>query len=127
MRRGTSILLLAFFLLGSLPAVLGDNDANLPACCRRNGVHHCAMASVRAAILASGKPIVTAPSTCPNYPGDNALTMAPLSGLVPTATAELALPAAFHSPSASRATARVSAARTRSSRAPPAPIPPAFS
>jgi hypothetical protein len=120
MRRGVSILLLAFFLLGYLPAALGDNDASLPACCRRNGAHHCSMARLRAAILASGKPLVTAPSTCPNYPGDNALATAPLNGLVPTATAELALPAAFHAPATARAAARTSAARALSSRAPPA-------
>ncbi len=120
MRRGASILLLLFFLLGPLAAAVGDDDASLPPCCRRNGAHHCSMARLRAAILASGQPIVAAPSTCPSYPGENALTTAPLHGLAPSAAAQVTLPAALHSPVAARAAARASAARTRSSRGPPA-------
>jgi hypothetical protein len=119
MRRGASILLLIFFLLGPLAAALGDDDASLPACCRRNGAHHCSMARLRAAIMASGQPIVTAPATCPSYPGDNALTTAPLHGLAPAIAAEFALRTAPHSPAAAHATARFAAVRTRSSRAPP--------
>jgi len=120
MRRGVSLLLLSFFLLGPLAAPLGDDDASLPACCRRHGAHHCSMARLRAAILASGNPIVTAPSTCPSYPGDNALTPSPLHSLAPATSAEFSLPAALHSPTGARAAACVSAAHTRSSRAPPA-------
>jgi len=120
MRRGASILLLVIFLLGPLAAALGDDDANLPACCRRNGAHHCSMARLRAAILASGQPIATAPSTCPSYPGDNALTTAPLHGLVSASAAEFALCTAPHAPAGARAAARAAAVRTRSSRAPPA-------
>lgn len=126
MRRGTSILLLAIFLLGSLPALLGDNEASLPACCRRNGAHHCSMGRLRAAILASGQPIVSAPSTCPSYPGENALTTAPLYGIAPAAAAELALRTTPHTPAASRAAARVSAARARSTRGPPSLVPSAL-
>jgi hypothetical protein len=77
-------------------------------------------ARLRAAILASGQSIVTAPSTCPSYPGDCALTTAPLHGLAPATAAEFALRSATHSPAAAHAAARVSASRTRSSRAPPA-------
>ena len=120
MRRGASILLLAIFLLGPLAAALGDNEAGLPACCRRNGAHHCSMARMRAAILASGQPIVTAPTTCPSYPGDNALTIAPLHGLVSATAADFALRIAPHSTVAAQVAALITTARTRSSRAPPA-------
>jgi len=120
MRRSVSFLLMLVFLLGPLAAALGDDDASLPACCRRNGAHHCSMASLRAAIIASGKPIVTAPSTCPNYPGDNALTASPIHGLAPLLVTPFSLPAVLHSPAAAHAAARASAERTRSSRAPPA-------
>jgi hypothetical protein len=120
MRRGVSLLLLIFFLLGPLAAALGDDDATLPPCCRRHGAHHCAMARLRTAIIASGKPIVTAPSTCPSYPGDKALTAAPLHGLATATFVEVPIPAVLHSPAAARAAARFSALRTRSSRAPPA-------
>jgi hypothetical protein len=119
MRRGASIFLLLIFLLGSLPGALGDDDAGLPACCRRNGAHHCSMGRLRAAILASGQPIASAPSTCPSYPGDNALTTAPIHGLAPIAATALAIPTAQHSPAAARAAARAAVARSRSSRAPP--------
>jgi hypothetical protein len=78
------------------------------------------MARLRAAILASGMPIVTAPSTCPSYPCENAVTTAPLHGLVTAAAAEISLLTAPHTPAAARAAAGLSAARTRSSRAPPA-------
>jgi len=120
MRRGFSLLLTVIFLLGPLAAALGNDDAGLPACCRRNGAHHCSMARLREAIVASGKPIVTAPSTCPNYPGDNALTAAPLHGLAPAIASEFSLPAVLRSSATAHAAARASAARTRSSRAPPA-------
>jgi hypothetical protein len=120
MRRGVSILVIALFLLGPLASALGDDDPSLPPCCRRNGAHHCSMGRLRAAILASGKPFVTAPSTCPSYPGDNALTTAPLHGLAPATAAALALRTSLHTPAAARTSARASATLTRSSRAPPA-------
>ena len=44
MRRSTSIVLLALFSY-LLIAPLSASDSNLPACCRRNGKHHCAMRS----------------------------------------------------------------------------------
>jgi hypothetical protein len=127
MRRGASILLLVIFLLGPLSAALGDSEAGLPACCRRNGAHHCSMGRLRAAILASGQPIATAPSTCPSYPGDNALTTAPLHGLASATTAAFVLRTAPLSPAVARAAARVTAARTRSSRAPPIQFAPTLS
>lgn len=44
MRRLASISLLAVFMwLLVAPAFGPDAEANLPACCRRNGKHHCAM------------------------------------------------------------------------------------
>lgn len=46
MRRLLSILLLAAFalpLVAPLLALAQDPDANLPACCRRHGQHHCLM------------------------------------------------------------------------------------
>lgn len=46
MQRACATLLLALFsfLLGA-PVLFADADANLPACCRRLGRHHCAMPS----------------------------------------------------------------------------------
>ena len=124
MRRGFSLLLILLFTLGPLAAtVQGDDESRLPACCRRNGAHHCAMSESAARLIAeayAGKSIFTAPSTCPRFPGSvytvtnsiHALAAAPidLSGLAVN----------LHSPSATQSAARISQARTRSSRAPPA-------
>lgn len=69
MRRGLSILLALLFGVGPLGAALpGGNEASLPACCRRQGTHHCAMAG-RMASAETGKTAISAPSTCPRYPG----------------------------------------------------------
>jgi hypothetical protein len=46
MRRLLSLVLLAAFLLPMAAPLLAlgqDPEANLPACCRRHGKHHCAM------------------------------------------------------------------------------------
>jgi hypothetical protein len=44
MRRALSVLLLAIFSLPLFAQALALNPApNLPACCRRAGVHHCTM------------------------------------------------------------------------------------
>jgi hypothetical protein len=48
MRRLSSILLFAAMLLPQVSAMLlsgAPSDAGLPACCRRNGKHHCAMSA----------------------------------------------------------------------------------
>ena len=68
---------------------------------------------------ASGKHIVTAPSTCPAYPGSTAATTTAPQAM---AAALLSLPmllAQPHSSAAGRATARLSQIRTRAGRGPP--------
>jgi hypothetical protein len=65
MRRILAILLLvAFGLPIAAPAfaMTDSAEAHLPACCRRDGAHHCAMFLGQA----PGAPAVR--STCPNYP-----------------------------------------------------------
>src|SRR5580704_12128026 len=71
MRRAFSILLVLLFGLGPLAATVDGDDASLPACCRRHGVHHCAMvdaALARMVQAALSTPRFTAPSRCPQYP-----------------------------------------------------------
>jgi hypothetical protein len=42
-RRFPAILLIAIFGFSAIgPAMVVDHSANLPACCRRDGKHHCA-------------------------------------------------------------------------------------
>ena len=70
MRRFFSILFVLLFGLSPLSATLADDNASLPACCRRRGSHHCTMddAAVARILAASGVPAFTAPSHCPQYP-----------------------------------------------------------
>ena len=80
MRRGFSILLILLFGLGPLYWTLeGGRDVGLPACCRRHGAHHCAMAEQRAALTAAADsapiPSFASPRTCPLFPG---FTIGPL-------------------------------------------------
>ncbi len=97
MRRGFSIFLVLLFLLSPLAPALGaGQDLSLPACCRRHGAHHCAMAMgtpqrMEQAQNGSG-PAFSAPLTCPYYPGPAALMNGPAPALASTAAG---LPAAF--------------------------------
>jgi hypothetical protein len=124
MRRGFAIFLILFFGLGPLAAALpASDDARLPSCCRRLGAHHCAM-SMRVAVTraepASGKPIVTAPATCPNFPGYTAARTSTIHALTASPASLPVLLAQAHSPLAGRAAARLSQIRTRAGRGPPA-------
>jgi hypothetical protein len=105
-----------------LPA--SDDDSRLPPCCRRHGAHRCAMTSRMAALMSQaasgGKPIFTAPLTCPYFPGYIAgptLTIAALAAPPVSMQVLLATP---HLPAAGRADARISQIRTRAGRGPPA-------
>jgi hypothetical protein len=124
MRRAFSIFLILFFGLGPMTATLqADDDSGLPACCRRHGAHHCEMTARMAAMLAqrgSAEPILTAPSTCPYFPG---YTVAPAPAPLALGTSPISLPVMLaqpHTPEATRAAARMSQIRTRAGRGPPA-------
>ena len=69
-RRLLAISLLLLFnlpLVSPLLAQAATSDANLPACCRRNGAHHCNMQMPSAS--ASNDPAFTSiPEKCPAYP-----------------------------------------------------------
>lgn len=65
-RRVWATLLLAtigYWLI--VPLILAGPDANLPACCRRNGAHHCAMAMDDGA---TGPAFQATPERCPAFP-----------------------------------------------------------
>jgi hypothetical protein len=115
MRRGFSIFLIMFFGFGPLSVFIDSEDANLPSCCRRHGAHHCAMSTRMAAVMrdaASGEMrTVSAPLTCPEYPGMAALLAAPAPALT-VAAAGLPVP---------REQTRVAHARNATPEATPAP------
>jgi hypothetical protein len=70
-RRLLSLVLLAVFglplILPALALAQGPNS-NLPMCCRRNGVHHCAMAMRSRAADSPGTRLSSIPQHCPAYP-----------------------------------------------------------
>jgi hypothetical protein len=66
-RRLLSIALLLLFslpLISPLLALTSNGDTILPACCRRNGAHHCAMKLPPAA----GINLSSIPQHCPAFP-----------------------------------------------------------
>jgi hypothetical protein len=72
MRRALASFLLAVFSFPLIaPAFFVDAEANLPACCRRDGKHHCAMTMDETA-SAAGVSVGTAQPRCPLYPGASA-------------------------------------------------------
>jgi hypothetical protein len=83
MRKGFPTFLVLLFLLGPLMAALPTSeDARLPACCRREGAHHCAMAAAMAAMQSDGQGAsFSAPLTCPYFPGTRAALLIPTHAL----------------------------------------------
>jgi hypothetical protein len=119
MRRILSLVLLAAF---GLPAVapaltLGqDSEASLPACCRRNGAHHCMGNMHRAP---SSAPAFS--ERCPSFPQPSA---APAQGSAATLVVAQPLVAieffAITAPQQAEAQRRISRERSHHKRGPPA-------
>lgn len=95
MHRWISILMALVMGAGPLAAALPAGDGvRLPACCRKNGAHHCAMALMMGK-MESPVPAFSAPAVCPAYPGSVpavvtanhalAVTQAPMPQLSPAA------------------------------------------
>jgi hypothetical protein len=84
MRRALATLLLALFSFSLIsPAVLAsDPESNLPACCRRDGKHRCAMMGAMMAMQSespSGPALQAA--RCPSFPGAGAVMASPAVSL----------------------------------------------
>ena len=124
MRRGFSIFLVLFFGFGPLSAMMpGSEDASLPACCRRNGAHHCAMSMQMVAMMAriaDPRPSFSAPLTCPLYPGLTMTILMPAHALTTAHTGLDIAPTLPFAPVFARAAAHSSPSREHSGRAPPA-------
>lgn len=71
MRRASSILLVTIFSLSLIMPALFASDpyANLPACCRKDGKHRCALTAAMIAAMTADSlgPALTA-GTCSDYP-----------------------------------------------------------
>jgi hypothetical protein len=122
MRRALSSFLILFFGLGPVAATLhAEDDAGLPACCRRNGAHHCNLSARMVAMMvdSDGKTSLSAPTACPYFPGYN---VAPSTTPLALGAQPVSMPALLvqpHTPAAARAAARLSQLRTRAGRGPP--------
>ena len=71
MRRLLAILLVTLFLLPTampLFALGAGPDAGLPACCRRNGKHHCMMSMEMMQAMMAGTQLHAIPMKCPLFP-----------------------------------------------------------
>ena len=76
-RRFLGIALLLLFslpLISPLLALSAGSDANLPACCRRNGAHHCKQLMRSTGSSAPGVSLSPMPQRCPEYPAAVTLT-----------------------------------------------------
>jgi hypothetical protein len=70
-RRVLSIVLLLVFslpLISPALALVAISDVNLPACCRRNGAHHCTGKMQQPESSRTGVSLSTIPQHCPAYP-----------------------------------------------------------
>jgi hypothetical protein len=126
LRRLIAILLLAVFglpVVSPLFAATQGADAGLPACCRRNGKHHCMMKmEERSKLIQQGVWICPPADKCPYYPG---VVPAEHSDLLPT-EASGAVPAPITSAPArivqTESKRRISHDRSRQKRGPPASL-----
>ena len=123
MRRGISILLVVFFVLGPLSALLqADTEARLPPCCRRHGAHHCAMSMAIQTRMTTGfpaKPDVSAPATCRNFPQGSFATLSPDHALAQSNAIVSAVPLHNDSPVEIAIAPRMNRLRIRADRGPP--------
>lgn len=87
MRRLLSILVIVVLGLPTLTLMLtGDEDARLPACCRRHGIHHCAMVGAPGTTPGTA-PVFQAPVRCPHYPSGPKATFVRAFALTPASVA----------------------------------------
>ena len=79
MHRVSAVLLMALFSFSLIPpsAFAADPESGLPACCRRNGKHLCAIP----AHGNSSGPVLTS-SRCPFYPGAMQVPASPNAGII---------------------------------------------
>jgi hypothetical protein len=82
MRRLSGVVLILLFWLGPLLSLLPDNaESRLPACCRRGGVHHCAMSLDNGPGSGTSSPVFRGPEHCPAFPSGMAASTTPLHAL----------------------------------------------
>jgi len=123
-RRAFSILFVLLFGLGPLAVLIdGEDDASLPACCRRNGTHHCVMSDAMLARMvqaALGNHAFTSPSHCPQFPAQGNAAPSPILALAHVPDVETTGIPAFMPLIQTSSDARSIHLRTPALRGPPA-------
>jgi len=122
MRRVPAILLVLVFSFSPIgPALFVDADSNLPACCRRDGKHHCGMMVRDMAGPASSGPVVDALRTrCPSFPSGGALLPHSRAAMVAAfQTVSVSIGCQIAGPAQAEAGYRVSFSRGHQKRGPP--------
>ena len=122
MRRVPAILLVFVFSFSLIaPALFVDAESNLPACCRRDGKHHCGMmARDMAAAPSSGLAIDALRTRCPFFPNGGAVL--PHSGAALLATSQpagVSIVSQIAAPAQAEAGYRISFSRSHHKRGPP--------
>lgn len=86
MRRAIAISLMMLFSWTLIaPISVPDNQASLPACCRKNGKHHCAM-RIMGLLAGSQSGFTTVAEKCPCYPLNAGSTNSPQYQVKPAGT-----------------------------------------
>jgi len=118
MRRALSITVVLFLGLSlAAPLLVVDAAGNLPACCRRNGSHHCAGGMLPDS---GSRALSTIAPKCPNWPKSTAASWR--SDLASSQSQAGSAPLYAHPEAAPQTEARyrIAFARSRQKRGPPA-------
>jgi len=115
-RRIMAGLLLAVFSFSLIaPALLADEDSNLPACCRRLGEHRCALAN----LASQGASFIQ--ERCPHFPsGSAALAASEMASVTPSQAVFAAIVSHPAAHAQTEARYRISFSRAWQKRGPPA-------
>ena len=123
MQRASAILLLVQFSLSLIaPALFAGSDVNLPACCRKDGKHHCSMQGGTSGMddQASGAGIQGVKAKCPSFPKGEAAPASAKAGAPVQAQVYIAAVVSYPAASAHAETQyRVSLNRAWQKRGPP--------
>lgn len=124
MRRAPAALLLLVFSFPLIAPLFasGPDESQLPACCRRNGKHHCAMAMAGMGLVNVPSGYVVVSEKCPYSPFTHAPLMLPHVFFRQSAAAINSSACLAGIVREAEAGYRISADRTRPKRGPPATL-----
>ena len=128
MRRALAITLTVVFgwmlVAPLLPALMpaafeAAGDGNLPACCRRNGRHHCMTSGAERGASTSGRSVGQVAEKCPWVPHSTVAARPFASDAAPVARTAVALVGHLAALSQVEANYRIAASRSHQKRGPP--------